>query len=106
MSICVGVNQYFNPNGRWKALRSATQSVHSIVWKFRARIDIFEYDQNNPHAAMALFHSTIDKASPVFQRHHCAFDFNFNNRVCQNVTDFTLPQVMTDLTSSGLPLRC
>ena len=25
MSICVGVNQFFDPNGRWKALRTATQ---------------------------------------------------------------------------------
>jgi hypothetical protein len=65
MSICVGINQFFNPNGRWKALRSATQSVHSIIWKFRARVDIFEYDSNNPNAASALFHSTIDKARVV-----------------------------------------
>ncbi len=61
MSICVGINQFFNTYGRWKALRTATQSVHSIIWKFRARVDIFEYDPNNPHAASTLFHSAIDK---------------------------------------------
>jgi hypothetical protein len=61
MSSCVGVNQFFNPNGRWKALRSATQNLQSIIWKFRARVDVFEYDSSNPNEASALFHSIVDK---------------------------------------------
>lgn len=65
MSLCVGFNQFFDPNGRWKALRTATQSLHSIIWKFRSRVEIFEYDSNNPNAASSLFHSAIDKARIV-----------------------------------------
>lgn len=70
MSLCVGFNQFFDPNGRWKALRTATQSLHSIIWKFRSRVEIFEYDSNNPNAASSLFHSAIDKARIVASTDH------------------------------------
>ncbi len=70
MSLCVGVNQFFDPNGRWKALRTATQILHSIIWKFRSRVEIFEYDSNNPNAASSLFHSAIDKARIVANTDH------------------------------------
>ena len=74
MSICVGVNQFFDPNGRWKALRTATQSLHSIIWKFRARINVFEYDLNNPNAASTLFHSAIDKVPTAATDVPCAYE--------------------------------
>jgi hypothetical protein len=70
MSVCVGFNQFFDPNGRWKALRTATQSLHSIIWKFRSRVEIFEYDSNNPNAASSVFHSAIDKARIVANTDH------------------------------------
>jgi hypothetical protein len=66
MSSCVGINQFFNPNGRWKALRSATQNLQSTIWKFRSRVDVFEYDSNNPNEASVLFHSIIDKVAQYF----------------------------------------
>jgi hypothetical protein len=60
MSICVGINQFFNPNGRWKVIRSAHESLLSIIWKFRARVDMFELDAANSKDLSGTFQSAID----------------------------------------------
>ena len=56
LSLCASVTKFYNPNIRWRRLRSAACRMESVIWCYRMRIPPFQYmGLRSRHSERALF---------------------------------------------------
>jgi hypothetical protein len=56
LSLCASITKFYNPNIRWRRLRSAACRMESVIWCYRMRIPPFQYlGLRSRHSERALF---------------------------------------------------